>query len=111
MCDKDKGTTMGWKANGIVTAIPKLESHFIFCPSINEGLSIGHNVVSFMTINIHSFLHFMVVPLQLCKPLLYCQQGNAALANLHLQEQILEFVACNDVTNVPGLDKACPCLL
>ena len=65
VCDEDEGTQIGWIIGQITgqisIGVPKLESHFVFRPSINEGLSIGHNIVSFMPVNIHPVLLFAVV--------------------------------------------------
>ena len=76
MCHKDKGTwieQMSWRdLKGIPIGVPQLELHFVIHPSINEGLSIGHNVVSLMPVNIHAIFLFAVAPLQLCKPSLCC---------------------------------------
>ncbi len=73
MGDKNKQmVAIRWMRKWIATIIPNLELHFVFHPSINKGLSIGYDIISFMPINIHSVLHFAVAPLQLCKPPLYC---------------------------------------
>jgi hypothetical protein len=64
MCDKDKGTQIGGQMRKeIPIVVPNLESCFIFRPSINKGLSIGHNTVLLMFINIHAVFVFAIVPL------------------------------------------------
>jgi hypothetical protein len=68
VCDEDKRTRTRQMRKGIPVGIPDLESRFVIHPSINKGLSIGHNIISLMPINIHAIFLFAVAPLQLCKP-------------------------------------------
>ncbi len=75
MGDKDKGTRISWMMRiGNAIAVPNLEMGFVICPLINKGLSIGHNIVSFMTVNIHPIFHLVVAPLQFSKPSFCCCQ-------------------------------------
>ncbi len=69
VCDKNKATQIRqMRRKGIPVVIPNLESHFVFCLSINKGLLIGHNIILLIAVNIHAILPFYIVPFQLCKP-------------------------------------------
>lgn len=80
VCDKNKGTRKG-ATERIRIVVQKWESRFVICPSMNERVSIGHDVVSLMPINIHPVFFFAVAILQLCKISLCCLPGNAGLVN------------------------------
>jgi hypothetical protein len=64
VCDEDKGMQIGGQTRkGIRVVVPNLESCFVFHPSVNKGLLIGHDVVSLMPINIHAVFLFAIAPL------------------------------------------------
>ena len=48
--------------------VPKLEMSFVICPSVHECVSIGHDIVSLVAVNIHPVFHFAVALIHLCKP-------------------------------------------
>ena len=74
MGDKDEAMQIGCMLKEISVIILNLESCFVFHPSMHKHMSIGHNIVSFVFISIHTVLHFAVAPLHLCEPPLCCQQ-------------------------------------
>ncbi len=55
MCDEDEWKWMGRMREHCanIRVIPNMETSFIFGPSIDEHVSIGHDVISFVAINIH----------------------------------------------------------
>jgi hypothetical protein len=77
MCNKDEWK---WIARGThehcinIPIVPNMETPVIFCPLIDERVSIGHYVISLMAINIHSVHLFTIFPVQFCKPTLCCRQ-------------------------------------
>ena len=69
--DEDEWKRMGmWKQISVV--VPNLELRFVIHPSINKGISIGHNINSFMAIKIHPVLPLSISPLQFGKPPMSC---------------------------------------
>ena len=111
MSDENEGTQIGQTRKGIPIIVPKLKSHFISRPSMNEGLSIGHDVVSLVPVNIHSVFLFAVVPFQSCKPPLCSLPGNAGLVNPQPSDQDLKALTCDNVANVLCLDEPAFCPL
>jgi len=110
MGDKDKGTCkamrIGWMRKGIATVVPNLKICFIFRPSTNKCLAIRYDIISFMPVNIYTVLCFAISPLYFYKPLLCCRQQYIGLMNPLPQEQVLQFFACDNVTNILGFNKA-----
>ena len=112
VCDKNKATQIRqMRRKGIPVVIPNLESHFVFCLSINKGLLIGHNVVSFMPVNIHPVLLFAVAPPQFCKPSVCRCLWNGWLVNPQSSKHRLKLLARNKFANDLGLDEATLCPL
>ena len=109
--DKDEATQIGCMRKEISVIIPNLESCFVFRPSMHKRVSIGHNVILFMFINIHTILYFAVAPLHLYEPPLCCRQWNPRLVNSQPRKQDLEPLACNNLTDILCFDKTTLCPL
>jgi hypothetical protein len=107
VCDKNEGQRIRGLCKAISVVVPNWELSFVFhCPSIDEFLSIRHNIVSLMAINIHSVLHFSVSPFHFCKPPLCRRLRNGGLVNPQPCKQGLQPLTCDDLTQVLSLDKA-----
>lgn len=69
VCDKNEGQRTRGLCKAISVVVPNWESSFVFrCPSMDKFLSICHDIVSLMAVNIHPILHFSVSPIHFCKP-------------------------------------------
>lgn len=108
--DKNERKGVGRARQGISVIIPKLESCFVFRPSINKGLSIGHHIFSFMAVEIHSICFLPISPLQLGKPPVCRRLRNTGFVDPQLSKDCLHLLARDDLTQVLGLDKTglCP---
>ena len=85
--------------------IPMMKGRVVSPPSLDKHTSILHNVLSFMSINIHSISSALVSPIKLLQPAACCSYWNRWLANAFLREGLLHLRTCDKIGNVLWLDK------
>jgi hypothetical protein len=75
MCDEDKAEwavigkrepIRAWEFVSII--VPLVEAEIISFPSLNKRMSISHNILPFMAINVHPVSGFLVPPVKSLEP-------------------------------------------
>lgn len=97
------GSIQAWEFKFII--VPLVEMWFISLPLLNKHTSIGHNILSFVAINVHAIPSMLIFPIQFLQLTSCCSRWNQFLVNPLISKNGFYLWTCNKIGNILHFHK------
>jgi hypothetical protein len=108
--DQSKSPTLHWKSILRLVfhtlTVPGMKPLVIDLPSCNKGISVCHNILTFVSIKIHSIMHGTITPAELLQPVMCGVLRNRGTGNPRPCELLLHDWTRDQLNNIARSDVA-----